>query len=111
MLIPISILTCLIFCTLYPLNFWLVQGHPIDAGFRKFNLGLVNVVGGLTLVAILLLPFPIEIKIITALWKASLLSVSSYSWKKERVNPLLLSAASMGGIIATMAFTNLFVPV
>ncbi len=99
MLFKISILTSLIFSVIYPLCFWISYKDPLKNNFHKFHIGLPNIVGGITLVFLLLLDIPSPIKILAVLWKLSFLSVSSYSWKKEYPKPLLMTVPCALGII------------
>ena len=111
MLTNISILTGLVFSSLYPLCFWLVYGHPIDTSFRKFNIGITNFIGGLTLVAVLCINFSLTIKIAVLIWKCSLLLISAYSWKKEKINTGLITLPSILGVIAFTLFYKQFITV
>lgn len=100
MIAKIAILTSLIFAVIYPLCFWISFKNPPKNNFHKFHLGLPNVVGGVTLIFILFMDLPLSIKIITVIWKISLVSFSSYSWKKEYPNPLLMTVPSLIGLCA-----------
>ena len=92
MLTTISILTALAFATLYPLCFMISFKDPLKNNFHKFHLGLPNTIGGVVLVFVWLMDFPLSLKIILTIWKAFFLFVSRYSWKKEYPNPKLGSA-------------------
>ncbi len=111
MLTVISVFTCLSFSAVYPLAFWLVRGHPINEGFRKFNLGLTNFIGGSGLVLLLFMNVPVSVKALALLWKASLISVSAYSWKREKINTWLMSFPSVLGIMACVFFQREFIAV
>lgn len=111
MLTTIFVFTCLSFSAVYPLAFWLVRGHPINEGFRKFNLGLTNLIGGFGLVLLIFMNVPLSVKALALLWKASLISVSAYSWKKEEINTWLMSFPSVLGIMACAAFQKEFISV
>ncbi len=108
MLTIISVFTCLVFASLYPLCFWIVRGHPIANDFRKFNILITNLAGGFGLVIVLFMNVPLLVKVAVAVWKAALLSVSSYSWKKEKINLWLMSFPSILGIFAFAQFQKHF---
>jgi hypothetical protein len=100
MLAKISILTSMIFAVLYPLCFWISYKDPLKNNFHKFHLGLPNVVGGITLVFILLSDIPWSIKWTVIFWKAALLTVSRYSWKKEFPKAPLITIPCILGLVA-----------
>jgi len=90
MFVKISILIALAFAAVYPLYFWIPLHDPFKKKFRKHNIALPNIVGGSVLVAVWVLNIPLFLKIVVTLWKVSLLSVSSYSWKKESPDARLM---------------------
>ncbi len=98
MLIVIPVVTCLLFGAIYPLCFWLVGPQAIQDSFRKFNLGMTNFVSGLGVVVLFFLNVPLEIKLAVLGWKIFLLSVSSYLWKKPKMNLWLMTAPCLVGI-------------
>jgi len=100
MLTKITILTCFIFAVMYPLCFWVSFKDPLKNKFHKFNLGLPNVIGGVVLVVILFSGLPNYIKIATAVWKITLLSVSRFYWKKEYPSPFILTVPCVVGLFA-----------
>lgn len=100
MLVKITLLTSLLFAVLYPLCFWISAKEPLKNNFHKFHIGLPNVVGGVTLIFILLMNLPLNVKIAAVIWKISLVSFSSYSWKKEYPKPLLMTIPSLFGLYA-----------
>lgn len=109
MLTLISVFTCVTFSSFYLLCFWIVRGHPIATSFRKFNLTIANLIGGIGLVVLLLMNIALPVKICACVWKAVLLSVSSYSWKKEKVNTWLLTIPSAFGIVLLQVFLGQFI--
>ncbi len=109
MLTTISILTCLIFAAIYPLCFWLVRGHPINDGFRRFNLILINLCAGLALFVILYLDTSFSLKRAVVMWEILLLSVSWYSWKRTNVNLWAMTLVSLTGIGAIMQVQQEFI--
>jgi len=100
MIAPISLLTALAFAAIYPLCFWISYDKPLKNNFHKFHIGLPNVIGGVVLVFIWFMDFPLSLKILVTLWKAIFISVSSYSWKKESPSPKLLLLPCLLGIYA-----------
>lgn len=100
MIIPLTVLTSLSFSVLYPLCFWISWKEPLKNKFHKFHLGLANVVGGVTLVFLLLMNIPLAAKMAVVLWKAALLAASRYSWKKEYPDARLMSIPSLIGLYA-----------
>ena len=111
MLTIITVFTCLVFSSLYLLCFWLVREHPIDTSFRKFNIMMANLIGGVGLVILLLMHIPLSVKIMALLWKGTLLSVSSFLWKKEKINAPLMTLPSILGIATLVQFQAQFTPV
>ncbi len=100
MLVKITLLTSLLFAVLYPLCFWISGKDPLKNNFHKFHIGLPNVVGGITLIFILLMDLPLSVKIAAVIWKVSLVSFSSYFWKKEYPKPLFMTIPSLLGLYA-----------
>lgn len=98
MLTTIPVLSFLLFGAVYPLCFWFIKGNSIAADFRKFNIGLANFVAGMGIVILLFMPVPWPLKAAVLAWKAVLLSVSSYSWKKEKINLWLMLLPVVCGI-------------
>lgn len=110
MLTTITVLTCLIFSALYPLCFWLVKGHPIDASFRRFNLGMANFAGGLSLGILLSMNVPENLKILACLWQGLTFLTSFLLWNKTDVNRWLLTLSSLFGVAAYAQFQNALLP-
>lgn len=100
MIATVSLLTALAFAAIYPLCFWISYDKPLKDNFHKFHLGLPNVVGGVVLVFIWFMDFPLSLKIIVTIWKAMFLFVSRYSWKKISPNPKLILIPCLVGIYA-----------
>ncbi len=100
MLIKIFLITCLTFAIIYPLCFWISFNDPLKNNFHKFHIGLPNFVGGVAVVVLLFMNIPLVVKVAVLCWKASLLSVSSYSWKKDYPNPRLFVIPFLLGIFA-----------
>ncbi len=100
MIVTVSILTSLIFSVIYPLFFWISWKDPLKNNFHKFHIALPNVIGGVTVVFLLLMNIPLTTKIIVVLWKAVFIIVSRYSWKKEYPDTALMSMASLFGAYA-----------
>lgn len=109
MLTTIPVLSFLLFGALYPLCFWFIGGNSIVTDFRKFNLGLANFVAGAGIVILLFMPVPWPLKAGVLAWKAVLLSVSSYSWKKEKINLWLILLPVVCGILAVGGLQGYFV--
>jgi len=109
MLKDIIILTFFIFAVLYPLCFWISFKDPLKDKFHKFHLGLPNVIGGVLLVFILFSNTPLSIKIYVVLWKAALLSISRFYWKKEYPHAPILTIASLLGLLAYLDYQNFLV--
>jgi len=98
MLATITLITAFSFAAIYPFCFWISYKDPLKNGFHKFHLGLPNTIGGVVLVFIWLMEFPLPVKIIVTVWKAAFLSVSSYSWKKEFPKPGLVLIPCLLGV-------------
>jgi len=106
MLIKVFILTGLIFGVLYPLRFWIRIKTPVKDSFRKFHLGLPNTVGGITVVLLMFMNIPLSTKGIVLLWKAVLVIISRYSWKKEYPDARLMSIPPLMGMYAFVKVQN-----
>jgi len=110
MLTSISVLTCLLFSVLYPLCFWSVRGHPIDDGFRKFNLFLVNLAGAVVLFSILKPEFSLIFKIAVLVWAGSFFLVSALAWQRKNISNVFLSLPSVAGLPLAYLTQGIFVP-
>ena len=100
MLIPLTILTSLIFSVIYPLCFWISRKDPLKNNFHKFHIGLPNVIGGVTVVSLLFMDIPTATKLVVLLWKAVFIAVSRVSWKKQYPDALWMSIPSLLGVYA-----------
>jgi hypothetical protein len=108
MIFPNFLLAALAFSALYPLSFWIRFRDPFQENVRKFNIALPNIVGGFVLVSVWLIAVPLPLKLTVTAWKAVLLSVSSYSWKKEYPNPKLMTLPFLFGIYAFLRLQAYF---
>jgi hypothetical protein len=109
MLASILLLTALLFSALYPLCFWFRFKTPLKTDSCKFHLALPNVVGGMTLVCLLLMEIPLPLKMLAVFWKAVFLAVSQYCWKKGSPNPWLLTAPSLVGLCLFVALQSFLI--
>jgi len=109
MLTTISILTALAFAALYPLCFWVSWDQPLKDGFHKFHIGLPNIIGGIVLIFVWLIDIPLSLKITVTAWKAALLSVSSFSWKKQFPDPKLVTIPCLFGGYAFIRMQAYFI--
>ena len=100
MLSKTLLLSSFIFSVIYPLCFWISFKDPLKNNFHKFHIGLSNVVAGLVIISLFFMNLPLKILLVCIFWKATLLSVSSYSWKKSYPNPKLLTIPFITGIFA-----------
>ena len=96
MLTSIIIFSCLVFSIVHPLCFWLLR-HPIDAGFRKFNLFLIDITCGIALFGLLQTDFPRVIKTTIMLWAVLVFFVSARAWQRN-IPTLMLSLPSALGL-------------
>ena len=100
MIIPLTVLTSLIFSVIYPLCFWISSRDPLKNNFHKFHIGLPNVVGGVTVVFLLFMDIPLATKLAVVLWKAVFITVSRISWKKQYPDARWMSIPSFLGTYA-----------
>ena len=100
MLIPLIVLTSLIFSVIYPLCFWISRKDPLKNNFHKFHIALPNVVGGVTVVSLLFMDIPLATKLVVLLWKAIFIAASRISWKKQYPDALWMSIPSLLGMYA-----------
>jgi len=108
MLTQITLLTSLLFASIYPLCFWISYDDPLRNKFHKFHLGLPNVIGGVLLVFILLMDFPWRIKIAIIIWKLTFFTISRLFWKKEYPNPAIVSIPCFIGIYTFIQMQTYF---
>jgi hypothetical protein len=94
------ILSALAFASIQPLYFWIPFNDSFKQKFRKFNMVLPNVIGGLLLVTVWLIDIPLSLKIIVTVWKAVLFFASRYSWKKDYPDPKHMTISCLIGIYA-----------
>jgi len=100
MIIPLTVLTSLVFSVIYPLCFWICYKDPLKNSFHKFHIGLPNVIGGVTVVSLLFMGIPLETKLVVLLWKAVFIAVSRISWKKQYPDARWMSIPSLLGVYA-----------
>ena len=100
MIIPLTVLTSLIFSVIYPLCFWISRKDPLKNNFHKFHIALPNVVGGVTVVYLLFADIPLATKLVILLWKAVFIATSRISWKKSYPDALWMSIPSLLGAYA-----------
>lgn len=100
MLVPLTVLTSLVFSVIYPLCFWISYKDPLKNNFHKFHIGLPNVVGGVTVVYLLFMNIPLATKLIVLLWKGTFIAASRISWKKQYPDARWMSVPSLLGIYA-----------
>src|SRR3989338_3253895 len=100
MIIPLTVLTSLIFSVIYPLCFWISCKDPLKDNFHKFHIALPNVVGGVTVVSLLFMDIPTATKLVVLLWKAVFIAVSRVSWKKQYPDALWISIPPFLGVYA-----------
>ncbi|MBN1869160.1 MAG: hypothetical protein JW847_01105 [Candidatus Omnitrophica bacterium] len=87
---------------IYPLHFWIRNLYPSKNRIRKLNIAIPNVIGGFILISVWLMDFPLSLKLLVTVWKASLLSVSWYSWRLARPDPRLMTLPCVIGMIVFM---------
>ena len=100
MIIPLTVLTSLIFSVIYPLCFWISRKDPLKNNFHKFHIVLPNVVGGVTVVSLLFMDIPLATKLIVLLWKGASIVVSRRSWKQRYPDALWMSIPPLLGTYA-----------
>ena len=98
MLIKIPLLGFLIFGVTYPLFFWLTAKDPIKHNFHRFHLGCPVFIGGLAIIGLWFLPVDPTIKNGGALWLFMALAVTALFWKRETVNPWIITLLCLWGI-------------
>ena len=108
MLTKITLLSSLIFTSIYPLCFWISYKEPLKNGFHRFHLGLPTIVGGITLAFILPMNFSDFLKIQIFVWETILLIVCLYYWKKDYPHCLVVTLPSLFGILIFLQFQSLW---
>ncbi|MFA5087671.1 MAG: hypothetical protein WC552_01400 [Candidatus Omnitrophota bacterium] len=104
------ILTCFIFSALYPLCFFIQTPRLISKGRYKFHLFLVNLLAGITVVILLFSPLTGGLKAGIVLWKAALLSLSGYFWKKKILYPAAMLLPVLIGIFIFLKICGQWFP-
>jgi len=99
MLIKLPVFLSLVFAIIYPLGFWLHYPDPIVTGFRRFNLGLANFVGGLAIFGLVFQGIPQSLKLLAVIWLTLSLLVTFFLWNKKNVSPHLVTIPVIIGII------------
>ncbi len=103
MLFKISLLTALLFSTIYPLCFWINADKPLKNNFHRFHLGVACVVAGLSALTFYFSPLAIfEHKIYLALWAVILLMISGYYYQKPAVHPFVITLPCLLGLLVTI---------
>lgn len=97
MLTEIPLLTFLMFSVTYPLCFWLSARDPLKKNFHHFHIGLPNVTAGLTVLGLYLLAAPQYIMFKGYVWLALFFLATFEYWKKETVNPVIITIISLLG--------------
>ncbi len=108
MLSIIPLLTFLIFSVTYPLCFWLSARDPIKKDFHHFHIGLPNVTAGLSVLGMVWLKVPEDILLKACLWLALFFLATFEYWKKQTVNPLIITAVSLVGLKVYIKTHGLF---
>ena len=106
MLFLIPFLTALIVAAIYPLCFWISFKDPLRNDFHKFHVGLPNFVGGVAVITLLFMEIPLYVKIAALIWKAALLSISNYFWKKGRVDHRMITLPCILGMSVILLVLN-----
>lgn len=109
MLINIVILAGLAFSVFYPLLFWRSIRRPWEGDAYKFHLALPNTVGGVTVIALMLMPIPWGVKGVVLFWKAVLVGTSRYFWKKGNPDPKWMTVPCVTGIYALITVQHALV--
>lgn len=98
MLSIIPLLSILIFSVTYPLCFWLSARDPLKNNFHHFHIGLPNVTAGLSLLGMFWLKVPEIILIKACVWLGLFFLATFEYWKKQTVNPVVITAVSLLGL-------------
>ncbi|MCB9757809.1 MAG: hypothetical protein H6753_05230 [Candidatus Omnitrophica bacterium] len=107
MLFKISLLTALLFSTMYPLSFWISADNPLKNNFHRFHLGVACVVAGLCALIFYFSPIAIFThKISLIVWAVLLLFAAGYYYQKPAVNPTVITFSCLLGIIVTFQILN-----
>ncbi len=98
MISKISLLTALLFSAVYPLCFWIHSKDPLKNNFHRFHVGLPAFVGGVAVAAIFFANCPSQLKTIALAWEILFLLICGYYWKKETVDPRIITIPCLLGI-------------
>lgn len=97
MLTEIPLLTFLMFSVTYPLCFWLSAKDPLKKNFHHFHIGLPNVTAGLTVLGLFLAGVPEHLMAKAFVWLGVFFLATFEYWKKQTVNPLIITVVSLLG--------------
>ncbi|MFT7538854.1 MAG: hypothetical protein ACI9F2_001005 [Lysobacterales bacterium] len=104
MLFIITLLTSLLFASVYPLTFWLSADKPLKNNFHHFHIGLPNIVSGIICAYLFTANFPMHLLIITLLWFIAFSFLTAISWKKDTVNIISTTLVSILGLFVFTLF-------
>ncbi|MCB9771798.1 MAG: hypothetical protein H6754_04555 [Candidatus Omnitrophica bacterium] len=111
MLFKISLLTSLLFSTLYPLCFLISFNDQLKNNFHRFHLGISCCVAGLSTIIFWFYPFALkEQQVALIIWSIFLLIVAGYYWTKPSVNPVIITLPCIAGLIITLQILNTWIP-
>ncbi len=102
MLSKISLLTAIGFVIAYPLCFWISAADPLTKNFHRFHIGLPAFVGGVMAVIVFFSQASALMKAVLLSWALILLAVTYINWKKEKVDPVMISVPCLWGSIGFM---------
>ncbi len=99
MLTKIPLLSLLMFSVTYPLFFWLSFKDPLKKNFHHFHIGLPNILAGVSVGGLFLLEVPNIILVKSLVWLGLFLFLTFAYWKKETVNPVMVTVVSIIGMM------------
>lgn len=98
MLKEITVLTSIIFASVYPLCFWISQDDPLREKFHHFHIGLPCMVAGIFVSLSLVSESSPPLKSLLVFWGLLFLAVSAANWKKEFPSPVLMTIPAIVGL-------------
>ncbi len=98
MLKEITVLTSIIFASLYSLCFWISHDEPLKEKFHHFHMGLPCMVAGIFVILSVIPESNLFLKSLLIFWGLLFLVVCSLNWKKEFPSSVLMTLPSVVGL-------------
>jgi len=99
MLVKIPLLTMYVFSLLFPLCLWNNVKTPVPSPYHKYHLRITNIISGIAVVCLMFLDIAFSTKMVILFWKANLLGISRFYWKKPYPRMAVMSLPALFGTV------------